>query len=313
MRQTALYGTILLFSAVAAHAADQQLLNMVMPEAKVLAGVNVLQAKASPFGNYVVMQMTNNQNGLQDFISSTGFNPLQDVNEILAASSGDKTSRSGLVLATGTFNADSITAAIVKDGNHQASMYSGATLVTSSNAKDFHAVAFLNNTIAVAGDVASVKSALDRRNSATPLSADLLTKINTLSTTEDAWSLSLASFESLFPAPAAGNQPSPLAMIKNIQESSGGVKFGSEVKVNAQAITTDPKDATALGDVIKFVAQLVAMQAAKDPMAASAASLLQNLNVTTSGTAVNIALSIPENSLEALLQNFHHGSGLAHN
>ena len=33
-----------------ATAADPQLLNLVMPDAKVLAGVNVDQAKTSPFG-----------------------------------------------------------------------------------------------------------------------------------------------------------------------------------------------------------------------------------------------------------------------
>lgn len=307
MRQTALLGTILLFSA-AAHAADQQLLNMVPSDAKVVAGMNVVQAKASPFGNYVLLQMTSNQKGMQDFVTATGFNPALDVTEILAASNGDSTGHTGLVLARGTFNTDSITAAILKDGTHTLTTYAGASLLTSSNAKDLSAVAFLNGTIAVAGDVASVKSALDRKNAPQSIDPALLTQVTSLSSTQDAWTISMASLASLFPvdpATDAKGLSQQLALFKNIQQSSGGVKFGSDVKVTAQAVTTDAKDATALGDVIKFVAQLVAMNAPKSAEASGAASLLQNLNVTTDGTAVNIAMSIPEANLEALLQGMN--------
>ena len=38
-------------------AADPQLLNLVMPDAKMLADVNVDQAKASPFGQFVLAQI----------------------------------------------------------------------------------------------------------------------------------------------------------------------------------------------------------------------------------------------------------------
>ena len=52
--------TATLFTAfagvIAANAADTQLLSMVMPDAKVVAGVNVDSAKASPFGRYVLAQ-----------------------------------------------------------------------------------------------------------------------------------------------------------------------------------------------------------------------------------------------------------------
>ena len=302
MRQTALLGTILLFSA-AANAADQQLLNMVMPDAKVLAGVNVLQAKATPFGSFVVSQITNNDKGFQEFVNLTGFNPSQDVSEILAATSGDKANPNGLILARGTFDTASIVAAILADKKHQSQTYSGATLVTSSDPKQKESVAFLDGTIAVAGDTTSVEAALDRRSSANSIDPALAAKVNTLSTTEDAWSISVASLASLFPTDNKAAQQ--LAVFKSIVQSSGGVKFGSNVQVNGQAVTSDPKDATALGDVIKFVAQLVAMNASKDPQAAGAAGLLQNLTVTTDGANVNVALLIPEADLEGLITSAH--------
>ena len=46
-------------------AVDSQLLNLIMPDAKVLAGVNVATAKASPFGQYVLSQISANDSGLQ--------------------------------------------------------------------------------------------------------------------------------------------------------------------------------------------------------------------------------------------------------
>ena len=45
--------TLLAVFSGALPAADPRLLKLVMPDAKVLADVNVDQAKASPFGQYV--------------------------------------------------------------------------------------------------------------------------------------------------------------------------------------------------------------------------------------------------------------------
>jgi hypothetical protein len=59
---------------------------MVMPDAKVLAGVNVDSAKASPFGMYVLTQMQSNNTDLQQLIALTGFDPTRDVDEVLVAS-----------------------------------------------------------------------------------------------------------------------------------------------------------------------------------------------------------------------------------
>src|ERR1035438_8027214 len=98
--------TATLFTAfagvLAAHAADSQLLGLVMPDAKVLAGVNVDQAKGSPFGLYLLTQMQSDNTALlQALIALSGFDPTRDVHELLAATNGapgDKTPV-GLVLA----------------------------------------------------------------------------------------------------------------------------------------------------------------------------------------------------------------------
>ena len=56
MRQTAFLAAFF-SSAVFLSAADPTLLNMIMPDAKVVAGVNVSKAETSPFGQFVLRSM----------------------------------------------------------------------------------------------------------------------------------------------------------------------------------------------------------------------------------------------------------------
>src|ERR1041385_3400178 len=71
-----------------ARAADQQLLNLLMPDAKVVAGVNVDQAKASPFGQYILSQIQSQDQHMRELTLQTGFDPTRDVHELLVASAG---------------------------------------------------------------------------------------------------------------------------------------------------------------------------------------------------------------------------------
>src|SRR5208283_5279089 len=97
-----------LFSGVLS-AADAQLLNLVMPDVKVMADVNVEQAKASPFGQYVLTQVETQQ--LTQIATLTGFDPTKDVFELLVAGNG-AAQHSGLALALGNFNVATITGII---------------------------------------------------------------------------------------------------------------------------------------------------------------------------------------------------------
>jgi hypothetical protein len=58
-----------------ARAADQELVKLLMPNAKVVAGVNVDQAKASPFGQYVLSQMLPQDPHMKELQVQTGSIP----------------------------------------------------------------------------------------------------------------------------------------------------------------------------------------------------------------------------------------------
>ncbi len=304
MRITALLATVV-FSGLSAFAADTQLLNLVMPEAQIMAGMNVTTARISPFGQYVLSQFHADEKGFQELVTQTGFDPRQDVTEILAASGGDLKSKSGLVLARGSFDAAKIAAA-ASSGKGQAvvSQYGGATLISMGNDAS-HSVAFIGNSVVVMGDTASVKAAVDRADKVNSISPALAARVQALSTTLDAWTVTLASLGSLLPAElggAKGPVAQPLALVKNIESSSGGVKFGANVEISGQAVANNEQNAKALADIVRMVAGFVTLSGGQDPKMAGIAQIVQTLKVENVGNTVNISASVPEAQLEALMK-----------
>ena len=75
--------------------------------------------------------------------------------------------------------------------------------------------------------------------------------------------------------------------------------FGSVVVVKAQVQSDNAQDATQMGDAIKMLASLAAMQASNEP---ALANLAQSLQVTTNGAAVNLQISLPEVDLEQIVK-----------
>jgi hypothetical protein len=285
-------------------AVDQHLLNLVMPDAKVLAGVNVVSAKNSPFGQYVLSQMPNNQE-FQKMSVLVGFDPRQDLIELLAASNGSVGNHQGLALATGTFNTGAITAAATLAGAKTES-YHGATIVSDPNPKATvpAGIAFLGTNIVLAGDIADVKAAIDRQSAPSTIDSGLASQASILSGNQDAWFVSLVPPPAIKATPtgkgAGTNGPAgmiPATALQQIVSGSGGVKFGTNVVVTAQAQADNAEDANTLAGMMQLLANMAKMQADKNPQAASLANAL---NVTASGTNINITFTLAEDQLQKL-------------
>jgi hypothetical protein len=289
-----------LFAAtLPARAADPGLLNLVMPDASVLAGVNVDQAKTSPFGQFVLSQVQNSD--IQKLAAATGFDPTRDVHEVLAAT-GPAGSKTALALARGTFNPDQIAAAAALKGGTTTEKYGTFTIIEDQ--KQTHGVAFIGSTIAVAGDVASVKAALDRQKTPSNLPAGLGVQITQWSTTEDAWVISTVPPASLHPAagtpsiPGVGPGAAANTALQTIQAAAGGVKFGDTVVVTAQATSDNAQDAENLANTVKLLAAVAQMQAQNN---ADLQTLAKSLQVSFTGSTVNISFSMPSTQLQGIL------------
>jgi len=277
-------------------AADSQLVNLVMPDAKVLAGVNVDQAKTSPFGLYMLSQIqAQGAQHLQQVTALTGFDPTRDVHELLIASNGMPGGHSGLILARGNFDADKIQSAALAGGGSTIT-YNGQTVILDP--KQANAVAFLDASLAVAGDVASVKSAIDRHTTPAPISADLAALVSQWSTTEDAWGIAATPLSALKP-PANTTNPQGAAIqnaFQSIQQAAGGVKFGDPIVFTGQAQADTAANANAMASVLQFLVSMAQMQAQqKNPQLAA---VLPSLSVTASANLVNLSLNVPESQAE---------------
>jgi len=305
---------VLLFAGLLP-AADPLLMNLLMPDAKVVAGVNVEQAKNSPFGQFLLLRAPNGDQGFAKLTAATGFDPRRDLNEVLMATMGQP-GQQGLVLARGAFDSERILTAATAAG-HTVEAYNGVNILTGKEGDVTHAVAFLGDSIAIAGDLDSVKGAIDRRgNNFTPIDPNLAAQVQQLSGSLDAWSVSTVPVAALTHEPLPNTNLNGMLnsdVLKNIQQASGGVKFGAIVQFSAQAVANSSQNATALADVIHFLGQMVEANA---PAASAAAitSLVQSLNVQTDGSTVKVALGIPEQELETLVNAAHseQQSGSAH-
>jgi hypothetical protein len=286
--------TFLTALAGALPAASPTLLNLVSPDAKVLAGVNVQQAKGTLFGQYVLNQIQSSNHEMQQLIALTGFDPTRDVSEALVASTG--VPETGLALALGNFDIAKITAAANLKGA-VSEVYNNVTIL--EDPKQTHGVAFLDSTTAVAGDVASVKGAIDRQKNPQPLPSSVTVKIGDLSAAQDAWVLCAAAPSSLAPPAAAGHNGQVPPVFQTVQSANGGVKFGGNVVFTGQAQTDTAANATALGDVVKLLISLAQMNA---PQNAQAAQLAQQVQVTASGNVVTVSLSLPEDQFQQLVK-----------
>src|SRR5262249_40610116 len=124
-------------------AADPLLVNLLPPDAKVVAGVNVEQAKGTQFGQWVLTQVQTADAHLQEFIALTGFDPRRDIRELLVSSDGNPQNHTGLALASGNFDIAKITGAATQHGA-VTEVYGNLTII--EDPKQEGGVAFLNST-----------------------------------------------------------------------------------------------------------------------------------------------------------------------
>jgi len=287
-----------------ASAADAQLLKLVMPDAKVVSGIDFDRVKSTPFGQFVLSQLPSGDSGFREFVAVTGFDPRQDIYEVVMASPADVQKKSGLLLVRGRFDGQRILALFKAEGK-TVEMYRGVSILSGGQGAHgvANALAFLDGSTVAAGDVASVRTAIDRRSSSVGMDPALADKINRISANQDAWVFSIAPISAFAPVMHGKNAKGALQgdLIQAIEQSSGGIKFGNTIEISGELTARTDKDASSLADVVKFFANMAAMQGSGGN-AGQFAALLQSLTVNAEARAVKLFVSIPENDLEALIK-----------
>lgn len=300
---------------------DTALLALLPPGTKLVSGIDFDRARSSQFGQFLTGKMNINDQGLQQFVAETGFDPRHDIQEILFAGAGpvegSKSSKFA-ILARGTFDQDRLTTT-AKSKGLVAQPYQGVSLFIDKSQHDGpNAFAFLGDGVGVMGDIETVKQIISNRQTPTVPDSALQAEINKVGTDNDAWFVSFLSGGFLanhLNAQINGDQPdhdaksamSQAQALQSVVQSSGGIQFGSTIRLSFDAITRSAQDATSLADVVRFFASLVQMQRQKDPRAGIAASAFDNMNLATDGDAMHLSLSLPEKSLEDLVGSMPSG------
>jgi len=220
-------------------------------------------------------------------MAAAGFDPRRDLREILVSSTGQLGSGgAGVFLARGAFDVPKI----IEAAGAISDTYKGVSMVKVSAQE----LAFPDSTLAIFGDAAAVRAAIDRISAPTAiLATDMAVLVNELSVTEDAWFVSMAPIPQL----QAAGAPGPIAMLNNVKQASGGLKFGANVVLSLQLFLQTDQDAAALAIGLKAAPGIATMGG--DPKGnAAIASLLQSLNVTADGSIVKILWSVPEAQIE---------------
>ncbi len=284
-------------------AVDGSMLNLLMPDAKFVSGVDVERTRNSPFGQYFLKQMTGQGSGLLRFVEMTGVDPRRDVFEVVMASSADGAASAlsagagSMVIVRGSFNPSKLMELAAAHGS-PATSYNGTQVFQTGQGVESAWVGFLGNLM-VAGPEGGVKSAIDRYRGAKKGDPLLVARIQSASSKHDAWILTTLS-PAAFAGSLSSNPNIKGAMsgdlVQGIESVTAGMKFGANVIMSGEAMTRSDKDASALVDVLKFFASMAQSNGAKSgPM-----GLLDSVQMTATGRTVKFSLTTPEQEFEKL-------------
>lgn len=281
--------------SAAAWAADPSLLDLVMPDARVLAGVNVERILASPFGQEIGSQIQTGSPELRQLVEQTGFNPTRDLKELLIATVGEGQKPPALFLARGSFDAAKFSS-LVAGPRGTTENYEGVQIVINPS-HGGSAVAFPDDTLLIGGDVAEVRAAIHRRTHHTVLAAHLASQVASLSARYDIWGLSNVSLTELAASARKSNMQQAGDILQSIQRISGGLRFSPDMELAADILTRTEKDAASVRDTLRFFSSLAAANQ-QNPSGLKPDAF----KLSVEGRTVRIGLSIPEEDLKKAYQ-----------
>ena len=286
--QTKLLATLAL--ALSAVAADSDLWKYLPADATAISGIDVERTKNSPFGRYLMEQISADEKGLAQLSHETGFDPRRDLRTVIVAVAPDR--NQALFVAKGSFDqARILETAKTKQG--VVLVYEGLNVIAAKD--ESHWIAFLDATTVLGGPAARVRAAITQAKTPTPQS--YLAKAQTLASGYDAWVVSTDPAGGLLKGIPANQNGD---MLRSIRQASGGVKFGINIEIDANATARSDRDAVALHDAIRFVAGMIRIKSEEQGVQA-VNTLLDSMRLSATGDQVSLHLSLPESEVEKLI------------
>ena len=149
---------------------DSGLLALAPAGSQLVASVNVDGSRSSAFGQFLLRQMSAQDDGFQQLAEQTGFDPRRDLQSILLTVASPHNSNGAgrfAVLARGNFDQNRIKAAAQTKGA-TIQQFGGVDVVVGNGSHE-GAFAFPDVDLAVIGDLQSVKQVIQNRSAPTTL------------------------------------------------------------------------------------------------------------------------------------------------
>jgi hypothetical protein len=293
-----------------AAAADPDMMNLVMPEAKTVMEINIAKIMASPIGAamrdgihqgmaaQLKGELSKAKPQLQEQLAALAeIDWSQDVRDIVVARGPGKEPPT-LIIVRSSLDPARIKA--IKEFTGSATEYEGVPMLVSTKA-DSGAIAFLENSIVVLGQTADVKSAIHRRGQHTALPAALAAQMAKYGE-DDIW---LASTETITaPAMPAEAAKSPAgAQVAQFAEKvaglNGGLRFSPDFDLSADLEARTEKGAAEMAQGMRWLTGMVQSQAKSSGQSARG---LEAFKFHLNGKHILMSLHVPEEQLRAGLQ-----------
>lgn len=274
-----------------AAAADSAMLELIMPDARVVAEINLDRIVASPVGQVISLQMKNElQAARADWQQPlAGFNGLDwshFAQEVVFASTGANAINSpSLVIVRGLLDPAWIESLSAIRGSK--GTYMGVPTLQSNGGSSM--VAFLEGSIAVIGRSADVKAALQRRGQNTPPSPVLAEALEKYEGQYDAWMVSAVPLSAPNKYPAG----SSFKWTEQVASFTGGVRMSPDVEMSAEMTMRNEKDVADMRDTLKWLSFVGQTQ---DKTAG-----LDNMKLDVDGKKLSFFLQVPEQQVRAAL------------
>jgi hypothetical protein len=286
-----------------ATAGDLASLDLVMPDAPLLVGVNFESARAAYAGSRLQEAVTPElraqyERSWKQMETTLGYDlrQLQEVVVSVRPAPSGKTAQF-LAILRAPVDPDHLPS-LLATMPAQRTVLGDAVLFVIRPAKgDPLAVAFLGRTMALAGDPASVRAAIARWKAASPAHSPLLAKAAELHRTSHFWCLGRDLQNALPHAPAPNNADPMQKAFQALDEVSLSMTFAPDFKTSVELLAHTAKDAATLDSAVHVALAMAMTQAVPQ----KTKDLLAGLQVASQGRVVRVSLVIPEDKMiEAL-------------
>ena len=253
------------------------LTDLLPSETKVVFGIRVHNIAFSPLVKSLASQANGMTGDWMKLIPSIGFDPLRDIDEVLIATAGEGKTAPTLLIAAGRFD-------VAKLGEH-ARLYRNVPMLGGEKEGD-GVIALLSPELALAGDQAMVRAAIDHRDGGTKIDRALNDRITSLRQRYDVWGL--------------GDHPGAFAQqlgdakgLESVDRFQFGMQLTSGLELSGEVHVASAEEAEKLNQSLQLMAMMLKSQQTSDGA---------KFDLQVDGGTLKFAVSIPDAELKKMMQ-----------